>query len=306
MKVLVVVLVLCFTISSAAGAQSPDRYEGPIIDMHLHAYLAEGYPGSIPNPATGQLSPATVEEHRTLSLEMMRRHNIVLGAVSAESLEAVEAWRQLDPDRVLPALIMGDPTRFLEPTAFADLVREGRVAVLGEVIAQYEGYSPSDPAYGPYWAIAQENGIPVAIHTGASFPSTPFMGYPRFRLRLGDPLLLEDMLVEYPDLEIYMMHAGGQYHERAIDMMEMYPRLHTDISVLNWLPGWTGEVLETFLREAQRRGMLDRVLFGSDQMFWPEAIGLAIEGVNSLTFLTLDEKRGIFHDNAARLLGIVQ
>ena len=58
------------------------------------------------------------------------------------------------------------------------------------------------------------------------------------------------------------------------------------------------------LNEVKRRRMLDRVMFGSDQMRWPEAIALAIDRVNRLDFLTVKEKAHIFCDNAAKSLGL--
>jgi predicted TIM-barrel fold metal-dependent hydrolase len=47
-------------------------------------------------------------------------------------------------------------------------------------------------------------------------------------------------------------------------------------------------------------------MFGSDQMYWPEAIGLAVDAVDSATFLTPSEKRDIFHGNAARFFRLEQ
>ncbi|HKY29834.1 MAG TPA: hypothetical protein VJM12_17975 [Pyrinomonadaceae bacterium] len=41
-------------------------------------------------------------------------------------------------------------------------------------------------------------------------------------------------------------------------------------------------------------------MFGSDQMIWPEGIGMAIEGVESAKFLTYAQKRDIFYNNAVR------
>jgi predicted TIM-barrel fold metal-dependent hydrolase len=41
-------------------------------------------------------------------------------------------------------------------------------------------------------------------------------------------------------------------------------------------------------------------MFGSDQMVWPQAIGMAVQAVESATFLTKEQKRDIFHDNAVR------
>ena len=63
-------------------------------------------------------------------------------------------------------------------------------------------------------------------------------------------------------------------------------------------------MLEPVLTEAKRRRLLDRVMFGSDQMRWPEAIALAIDRVNRLSFLTVEEKKDIFYDNAAKFLGL--
>jgi uncharacterized protein len=85
--------------------------------------------------------------------------------------------------------------------------------------------------------------------------------------------------------------------------MTMYPQLHVDVGVLSWMPGLEG-VLATFLQQAQQMGMLDRVMFGSDLTIWPEAIGLAVERINALDFLSQEEKAGIFYHNAARFLGL--
>jgi predicted TIM-barrel fold metal-dependent hydrolase len=41
-------------------------------------------------------------------------------------------------------------------------------------------------------------------------------------------------------------------------------------------------------------------MFGSDQMVWPEALGMAIEGIQSANFLTEEQKRDIFYNNAVR------
>lgn len=103
------------------------------------------------------------------------------------------------------------------------------------------------------------------------------------------------------------MHAGGAgpYSQYALMMMYMYPQLYTDISIINWMPGME-PVLESFLRQAKQMGMLDRVLFGTDQMIWPEAIKLAVERINSLDFLTVEEKADIFYNNAARFLELTE
>lgn len=292
--------------TGAAEPQVPARtYTGPIIDVHLHSYTPADYVGASPSPATGRPAPASAAAHMERSIETMRRYGVVLGIASGDAVASAAAWRDHAPDMVLRGVALEEPADFMAPDAFRALAERGELEILGEVGAQYAGRSPSDPAYAPYWAIAEEHGIPVAIHTGASFPGMPYNGRPAFRLRYGNPLLLEDMLVEFPDLKVYMMHAGGAgpYSEYALMMMNMYPQLHVDVGVLSWMPGLEG-VLAMFLRRAQQMGMLDRVMFGSDQMIWPEAIGIAIERIDALDFLSQEEKAGIFYDNAARFLGL--
>lgn len=282
------------------------KYSGPIIDMHLHSYSNDFW-GPAPNPVTQNLSPATAKEQMEQSFQVMKKHNIVLGAVSGASLEDGNDWHKYNKERTLRGIELREPSEFMSPDSLRQLIRNGELDMLGEVGAQYFGYSPSDPEYYPFYKIAEEEGIPVGIHTGASFPGTPYRCCPEFRLALGNPLLLEDMLVEFPKLKVYMMHAGGAgpYSQYALMMMYMYPQLYTDISIINWMPGME-PVLESFLRQAKQMGMLDRVLFGTDQMIWPEAIKLAVERINSLDFLTVEEKADIFYNNAARFLELTE
>jgi hypothetical protein len=295
-------LALAF-LAAIASAQSTGPYRGPIIDVHLHAQTQEDLAQPRPNPATGGTSPRTAAEHMARSLAIMKERHVVLGIVSGVTLAAVEAWDAAAPERVLKGISVDDPSRFMKPEELDRLFREKKLDAFGEVAAQYAGYSPSDPAFDPYWSIAAKHGVPVGIHTGGAPPRTPYTCCPKFRLRLGDPLLLEDMLVKYPKLKVYVMHAGGFFPQNALMLMTMYPQVYVDIGALSWTPV-AGDLLEPFLREVKRRRMLDRVMFGSDQMAWPEAIALAIDRVNGLDFLTTEEKEDIFYDNAATFLGL--
>ena len=80
--------------------------------------------------------------------------------------------------------------------------------MLGEFGLQYRGISPNSPDLNRYWALAQELDLPVGIHTGLGDAGTPYGCWPGFRARLGNPLLLEDVLVRFPKLRRYLMHAG--------------------------------------------------------------------------------------------------
>ena len=262
-----VVLVM----ASGLGAQkAPAR--PPIIDVHLHTYSAALGAGHPSNPVTGEPGPASAAEHRRATLAAMEKYNIVAAIVSGH-LEEVDRWHSAAPTRILGSPLFGRPgvEAFGEALPTIEFLRsryrEGRLKAMAEVTAQYEGLSPSDPALDQYFALAEEVDVPVGIHTGTSFPGTPFSGSPRFRVALGNPLLLEDLLVRRPKLRAFIMHGG-----------------------------------EPWRREMFASGLGKRIMFGTDQMNWSEAIGMAIESIEPADFLSEQQKRDLFYNNAARFL----
>jgi len=55
-----------------------------------------------------------------------------------------------------------------------------------------------------------------------------------------------------------------------------------------------------YLQSLVQAGFSKRLMFGSDQMYWPEGIAAAVAGVDSAPFLSIEEKRDIFYENALR------
>ena len=96
------------------------------------------------------------------------------------------------------------------------------------------------------------------------------------------------------------MHAGWPYLQETKAILYMYPQVHADLAVINWII--PRQDFHDYLRALVTAGFGDRLMFGSDQMIWPESIPLAIDGIDSAEFLSDAQKRAIFHDNAARFL----
>src|SRR5690606_26232615 len=111
----------------------------------------------------------------------------------------------------------------------------GDLKVMGEIGAQYHGLDPSDEWFEPYLALAEEFDIPVGIHTGLAPPGTPYGCCPDFSVSLGNPLRLEPMLKRHPKLRVWMAHAGWPYLEETKAILYMYPQVHADLSVINWI-----------------------------------------------------------------------
>lgn len=291
-------LMLLTGLASAAPAQQNEQTRPPIIDVHVHAYERdERWTLKVPNPRTGQpMTASTEQEHMRATFAEMKKYNIVKAVVSNQ-YPAVLRWHTAAPDRIVVSYGFDDPAR----VDLALVRREhaaGRLMALGEVALQYEGISPNDPKMEPIWALAEELDIPVGLHTGLAPSRTPYTCCPKFRNALGNPALLEEVLIRHPRLRIYLMHAGFPYVQETIAIMHMYPQVYADLGVLDW--SRPREEFHEYLRTLIRSGFGKRLMFGSDQMIWPEAVGLAVEGIESASFLTEEQKRDIFHNNAVR------
>lgn len=97
------------------------------------------------------------------------------------------------------------------------------------------------------------------------------------------------------------MHGGWPYIEDIKALMYAHPNVYVDIAVVNWI--LPQEEFNAYLKSLIIAGFGNRIMFGSDQMVWPETIDVAIETVNSADFLSLEQKEDIFYDNAAKFLG---
>ncbi|HEY2350646.1 MAG TPA: amidohydrolase family protein [Puia sp.] len=84
-----------------------------------------------------------------------------------------------------------------------------------------------------------------------------------------DMHMLENVLVKYPNLKLYLMHAGENFYQNTLRMMDGYTNLYADLGVELWLHPLTKDYAVKLLKSAKEYGVLDRVMFGSDQMVWP-------------------------------------
>jgi predicted TIM-barrel fold metal-dependent hydrolase len=272
---------------------------GQVIDMHMHCYTEKDFhPGIARN---GFQSSKTAQEHLEQTIKKMDENKIEY-AVVCGTLESIERYTRADK-RFIPGYQDYEET-LIPVKQFEELIRAGKIQVFGEVMAVYKGLTLADPIYQPYLAICEKYGIPVAYHSGGSFPNAQNLGWPKYRISLGNPFLIEDVLVKYPKLKLYLMHAGENFYENTLRMMDGYPNLYADLGVELWLHPLTKDYGTKFLKLAKEYGVLDRVMFGSDQMIWPEAITSSINFLNSMDFLTAAEKKMILYSNAKKFLGI--
>jgi predicted TIM-barrel fold metal-dependent hydrolase len=230
------------------------------------------------------------------TLAAMERYNIVKGVVS-NNHEVGLRWKAAAPERVIVSYGFDDPSS-VDLDVLRKEVAAGRVHALGEIGNQYEGILPNDSKLEPLFALAEELDIPFAIHMGLGPPGAAYIGYPKYRMGQSNPLLLEEVLIRHPKLRLYVMHAGWPMLDQMIGLLWAHPQVYVDIGVINWaIPR---NEFHSYLRRLVEAGFGKRIMFGSDQMVWPEAIARAVEGVNSAKFLTPKQRADIFYNNAAK------
>ena len=295
-------LALLSILTPAVCAQRSQPRRQPIIDVHMHDYSTDELSkNQAPNPKTGKRNGlATEEAHMRATLAAMERYNIVKGVVSNNHAVGLR-WKAAAPDRVIVSYGFDDPSA-IDLDLLRKEVAAGRLQSLGEVGSQYEGILPNDARLEPLFALAEQLDIPFAIHMGLGPPGAAYIGYPKYRMGLSNPLLLEDVLVRHPKLRIYVMHAGWPMLDQMIGLMWAHPQVYVDIGVIDWAV--ERKEFHFYLRRLVEAGFGKRIMFGSDQMVWPEVIGAAIESVESATFLTPKQKADIFYNNAAEFLSL--
>jgi predicted TIM-barrel fold metal-dependent hydrolase len=152
----------------------------------------------------------------------------------------------------------------------------------------YQHFYPNANRLYPLYAKAEELGIPVMFHTGSSV----FRGA---RIKYGDPLYLDDVAVDFPDLALLMAHSGrGFWYDRAYFLAKLHANLYMEIS------GLPPQRLLDYFPELER--VADKVIFGSD---WP-GMPYIKRNIEIIRGLPLEEetKEKILGGNAARILGI--
>lgn len=157
-----------------------------------------------------------------------------------------------------------------------------------KLLPSYAHFHPYDAKLLPVYAAARDLGIPVMFHTGTSV----FRGS---KIRYANPLLLDDVADEFPDLTIIMCHAGRPFWYRESQwMLQRHKNTYVDLSgvPLKRLPA-----IFPHLDKFQ-----DRFLFGSD---WP-GIRSIDEQARLVRNLPVSERivEAILWKNGFRLLGL--
>ena len=285
-----------------AKAQSPNG-KRIIIDVHFHAlsFDAFGYPPPA-NEISGLAPQSKTNKEVTEAMLAALKKNNIVKAVTSGSLERVKDFKDADPDRIIGGMAIGLGIELPDTSTFVKLIKSGTVKVFGELWLQYDGKTLGDSSLEPYLSICERLHIPVAVHEGTGPPGAVYHGMPKLRTSLSNPQLIEEALVKHPNLRVQLMHAGYPFLEETIAILNMYPQVNVDLAVIDWIIPTSA--FYDYLKRLIDAGFLKRIMYGSDQMIWEDALHLSIKKIEDAPFLNEQQKQDIFYNNAKKILNL--
>lgn len=241
-----------------------------IVDLWVNALSADGAQAFLDQPGfggiesffgskitTGVTTEALIEEMDRLGVDKA----LLSGGLSNTASFTAELATK-HPDRLLLAMSVDEPTRpRLQSANVRARVADGAVALV-RVSPLVHQYPLNHALYYPVYAVCEELRLPVAINIGVPGP--------RVRSACQHPSLLEDLLIDFPDLIVIGAHMGHPYEELLIEYMLKWPNLYLSNSAYS--ARYMHPALVRFMGSSRGRG---RVLFASDHPFLPLERALA-------------------------------
>ncbi len=158
-----------------------------------------------------------------------------------------------------------------------------------------QGFEPNDRAYYPIYAAIAEAGVPALFHTGQTGLGSGLPGGYGVKLRYSDPMLLDDVAADFPELTIVMAHPAVPWVDAQIAIAQHKANVYIDLS------GWSPKYFPPQLVRAANRQLSTKVLFGTDYPY------IEVDRWRR-DFDTLDMRPEVlplvFKQNALRVLGI--
>ncbi len=280
----------------------------PIIDIHIHIQPLHMFkPHALELIQRGRKDYADVEKYSASAAEFMKfmdsleieRAGLInyvapdIMGFTPEVNDWIAEYCKSDPKRLLA---FGSVHPKYVTDARAEVDRLAKLGIRGlKVHPAHQAYSPNDyrnglgPLAGVYERAAA-NQMPVMIHTGTSI-------FPGARNLHAQPMLADDVCVDYPNLVVILAHGGRPlWMNEAFFLVRRHKNMYMDVSGIP-----PQKLLEYFPR---LEDIADKTLFGTD---WPGPGVPEVRGnIEKFRALEISEsaKQKILYDTAARLFPV--
>ncbi len=156
-----------------------------------------------------------------------------------------------------------------------------------------QNFHPYDRMAWPLYEVICEHRLPAIFHTGHSGMGTGMRGGGGIRLKYGQPILVDDVAVDFPDMKIILAHPSWPWTDEALSMALHKPNVFIDLS------GWSPKYFPPQIAKYANSQLGHKFLFGSDfPLITPDKW---ISDFRNAGFKN-EIHDAILKDNAARLL----
>jgi uncharacterized protein len=221
----------------------------------------------------------SVDEHLTGRPQVP---NDEVAALAAQNADVMIAFASVDPMRGFSAV--SEAERLIAHGA--------RGFKLHPPLQQFHA---NDRLAYPFYEVVAAAKLPVIFHTGHSGIGTGMPGGGGVRLKYGNPMDIDDVAVDFPDMPIIMAHPSFPWQDEAISVCLHKPQVYIDLS------GWSPKYFSPTLIQYANTLLREKVLFGSDYpLITPDRWLADFEKI-----AIRDEVRPlILKENAVKLLGL--
>lgn len=159
------------------------------------------------------------------------------------------------------------PFASIDPHRGPEGVREAKRLVSDKLVRglklhpPVQKFFPDDKMVYPLYEVFAEARLPVLFHTGHSGIGTGMPGGGGVRLKYGNPMPIDDVAVDFPEMPIILAHPSFPWQDEAISICLHKPSVYIDLS------GWSPKYFSPTLVQYANTRLKEKVLFGSDYPF---------------------------------------
>jgi predicted TIM-barrel fold metal-dependent hydrolase len=280
------------------------------IDVHTHVHRSvRAAPDETAggNEAMGAYFGIGSMPHYTVPelADYYRQRNMACVAFTIDSVSAT--GEEPVPDNIEIAELAAEHADVVIPFASVDPARGAAGVRLARRLADefgvrgfkfhpsVQGFYPNDRMAYPLYEVIASRGLVALFHTGQTGAGAGTPGGGGIRLKYANPLHIDDVAVDFPDLDIILAHPSFPWQDEALSVATHKPRVYIDLS------GWSPKYFPPLLVRYANTLLREKVMFGSDfPAITPDRWIKDFENLD----IKPEVRPLIMKENAARLLGL--
>lgn len=174
-------------------------------------------------------------------------------------------------------------------------IKEIGLCGIGELNPARQHFYPNDIQFYPLWEEAEKQGLPILFHSGYAAAGSGTRGGGGVKLKYCQPMLLDDVAADFPDLKIICAHPSWPWTAESLAIARHKPNFYIDLS------GWAPKYFPDELVQQVNAMIPDKALFGSDAPSLP--VDRWLSEFENLPFRP-EVRQKIMLDNAVALFGL--